>query len=87
MSGAWQFVIHQQAWESSERLRGREKQELKAGLQKLLADPHQRPHAEIRSPTERTYSVMHIGHFRVVYWLDAFPEEIRLVKIERIRPR
>jgi hypothetical protein len=87
MSATWQFVIHEQAWETSERLRSREKQELKAGLKKLLADPHQRPHAEIRSPTERTYSVMHIGRFRDVYWLDAFVQELRLIKIERIEPR
>jgi mRNA-degrading endonuclease RelE of RelBE toxin-antitoxin system len=85
MSGAWQFVIHEQAWEASERLYSREKQDLKAGLRKLLADPHQRPHAEIRSPTDRTYSVMHIGRFRVVYWLDEFAQELRLVKIERIQ--
>jgi hypothetical protein len=38
-------------------------------------------------PAERTYSVMYVGRFRVVYWLDAFPQEIRLVKIERLKPR
>jgi mRNA-degrading endonuclease RelE of RelBE toxin-antitoxin system len=86
MSG-WQFVVHEQAWEMSERLRGREKEELKTGLRKLLADPLQRPHAEIRSPTERTYSVMRIGRFRVIYWADTFPQELRLVKIERINPK
>lgn len=82
MNYGWQFVIHEQAWDASEKLRGREKHELRAGLEALLADPFQRPDAERRTP-ERTYSVKYIGRFCVLYWLDSFVRELRVVQIER----
>ena len=70
MNSGWQFVIHEQAWDASAKLRGREKHELKAGLDALLANPLQKPDAERRAP-ERTYSVKYIGRFCVLYWLDS----------------
>lgn len=86
MSNGWQFVIHEQAWDASEKLRGREKYELNNGLRNLLADPHQKPDAERRTP-ERTYSVKYIGRFCVLYWLDSFVRELRIVEIERVKAK
>ena len=86
MNSGWQFVIHEQAWDASEKLRGREKYELKAGLEALLADPFQGPDAERRA-AERTYSVKCIGRFCVLYWLDSFVRELRIVEIERMKLR
>ena len=86
MSSGWQFVIHEQAWDASEKLRGREKHELKAGLQHLLADPNQRPDAERRTQ-ERTYSVKYIERFCVLYWLDSYVRELRIVEIERVKAK
>lgn len=82
MNYGWQLVIHEQAWDASETLRGREKVELRIGLEALLADPFQKPDAERRTP-ERTYSVKYIGRFCVLYWLDSFVSELRIVQIER----
>lgn len=84
MNYGWQFVIHEQAWDASEKLHGREMHELKAGLAALLADPFQMPDAEKRT-AERTYSVKYIGRFCVCYWLDSFVRELRIVEIERLK--
>ncbi len=86
MSSGWQFVIHEQAWDASEKLRGREKLELRTALEALLTDPFQTPDAERRTP-ERTYSVKYFGRFCVLYWLDSFVRELRIVGIERVKPK
>ena len=87
MSSGWQLVIHEQAWDFTETIGSREKAQLKRGLRSLVNDPTQTPDALRRSPTERQYSVKYFGHFRVLYWLDAFAQEVRIVEIESVRPR
>jgi hypothetical protein len=86
MSPGWQLVIHEQAWDFSERLRSAEKAQLKRGLRSLVNDPNQRPDAFRRSPAGRDYSVKYFGRFRVLYWLDPFVQEVRIVEIDFVRP-
>jgi hypothetical protein len=83
MSSGWQLVIHEQAWDFSEALRSAEKARLKRGLRSLVDDPCQAPDAFRRSP-DRVYSVKYFGRFRVLYWLDSFVQEIRVVEIESV---
>lgn len=84
MSGEWQFVVNQAAWEAMAAMRSIERRQFRRGLEMLLADPHQQADAEMRSSRDRTYSVKYIGRFRVLYWLDAYVKELRVVKIERV---
>jgi hypothetical protein len=87
MSSGWQLVVHEQAWDFSETLRPVEKAQLKRGLRALVNDPQQKPDAFRRSPADREYSVKYFGRFRVLYWLDPFVQEIRVVQIELVRPK
>ncbi len=87
MGSGWQLVVHEQAWDFSETLRSAEKTQLKRGLRSLVSAPNQTPDAFRHSPTGRDYSVKYFGRFRVVYWLDPFVQEVRIVEIEAIRPR
>jgi mRNA-degrading endonuclease RelE of RelBE toxin-antitoxin system len=87
MNPAWQLVIHEQAWDFSERLRSYEKEQLRRGLRSLANDPGQKVDAIRRSPAGREYSVKYFGRIRVVYWLDSFVREVRIVEIDRILTR
>jgi hypothetical protein len=87
MSSGWQLVVHEQAWDFSETLRSAERTQLKRGLRSLVDDPHQKPDAFRRSPADRDYAVKYFGRFRVLYWLDPFVQEIRIVQIESLRPK
>jgi hypothetical protein len=86
MNSGWQVVIHEQAWDFSETLGSREKALLKRGLRSLVDDPAQRPDSLRLSPTGRQYSVKYFGRLRVVYWLDSFVQEVRIVEIASVRP-
>ena len=86
MSVGWQVVIHEQAWDCCEALRSAEKTQLKGGLRSLVNDPNQKPDAFRNSPAGRDYSIKYFGRFRVVYWLDPFVREVRVVEIESVRP-
>lgn len=87
MSPGWQLVIHEQAWDVSETLRPAERNQLKRGLRSLANDPSQRPDAVRHSPAGRDYAVKYFGRFRVIYWLDSFVQEVRIVAIELLRPK
>jgi mRNA-degrading endonuclease RelE of RelBE toxin-antitoxin system len=87
MKAVWDLVLHEHAWNAAESLTSREKVQLKKGLRALAADALQDPDAERRSPVGHTYRVKYIGRFRIVYWPDAFTEEIRILEIETVQIR
>ncbi len=86
MGDDWQLVIHEQAWDFSETLRSTERLRLKKALHSLLSAPNQTPDASRVSPAGRTYSVKYFGRLRVIYWLDSFVREVRIVEIEFVHP-
>jgi hypothetical protein len=85
MKAVWELVLHERAWHASEGLTLREKTQLKKGLHALATDAMQKPDAERRSVAGHIYGVKYIGNFRVIYWPDAFVEELRILEIERVR--
>ena len=87
MSDEWQFVIHQSALETMEGMRGVERRRVRRCIEELLADPNQRPDAERRSPRDRTLRIKYAGRHWVIYWLDGFVCELRIVEIEEVRLR
>ena len=87
MSDEWQFVIHQSALETMEGMRGVERRRVRRCIEELLADPNQRPDAERRSLRDRTLRVKYAGRHCVLYWLDGFVCELRIVEIEEVRLR
>jgi len=87
MSGEWQYVIHQAALETMERMRTGERRRVRRCIEALLADPNQRPDAERRSSSERTILVKYAGHVCVLYWRDSFVRELRIVEIERVKSK
>lgn len=85
MKGEWQYVIHQSALESMEGMKPGERHRVRRCIEQLLADPNQRPDAERRSPHERTVQVKYVGRYCVLYWLDSYVRELRVVEIEEMR--
>jgi hypothetical protein len=84
MTGEWQFVIHQSALETLEGMRGRDRRLVRRCIEELVADPNQRPDAERRSLRDRTLRVKYAGRHCVLYWLDAYVWELRIVAIEEV---
>ena len=80
----WQFVVHQQALEEIDKLRPAERREVRTVLQRLTADPWQKPDAQIRPPNDRVYLVRNLRFARIIYWLDAFAREVYIVRVERL---
>lgn len=87
MSGEWQYVIHQSALETMEGMGSVERRRVRRCIEQLLADPNQRPDAERRSPQQRHLRVKYAGRHCVLYWLDSFVRELRIVEIEEVRLR
>ena len=85
MSGEWQYVIHQSALEALESLRAAERHRVRRCIEQLVANPNQLPDAERRSPNERTVRVKYAGRHCVLYWLDDYVRELRIVEIEEVR--
>lgn len=86
MDSEWQLVLHEQAWDFSHTLTSAQRTQLKRALLVLASDPHQRPDALRRSPAARDISVKYVGRFRILYWLDAFVREVRVVEIDHLCP-
>lgn len=85
MSGEWQYVIHQSALETMETMNRLERRRMRRCIEYLLADPNQHPDAERRSPSDRNLRVKYAGRHCVLYWLDGFVRELRIVEIEEVR--
>lgn len=62
-----------------------ERHRVRRCIEQLLADPNQRPDAERRSPHERTVRVKCAGRHCILYWLDGYVRELRIVEIEEVR--
>lgn len=87
MSDEWQYVIHQSALETMEGMRSVERRRVRRCIEGLLADPNQHPDAERRSPRGRNLRVKYAGGHCVLYWLDSFDRELRIVEIEEVQLR
>lgn len=63
--------------------RGAERRRLEHAFDSLAADPGQRFDAEIKDATGRLNRVLECGRWSIIYWLDAFVKEVRVVSLER----
>ncbi len=63
-------------------LRGPRREMVLRELDRLVRDPLRRPAAYRTGASGRKYSVHYWNGLAIAYWLDAFPEEIRVVSIE-----
>jgi hypothetical protein len=83
MTRPWTFLLHQDALEFLDGLRGVEKRRVRAAFLRLAAEPWLRPDAEVRRRGERTLFVREVGSIQIRYWLDGRPQEIVIVEIVR----
>ena len=81
----WQFVVHQEALEAIDALSSSERREIRKALRALVNDTYQMPDAQIRPPNDRIYLVKRVQSYYVVYWLDSFVREVRIVRLDSPR--
>ncbi len=84
MSRPWQYVLHQRVLEHLDGLRPAERRKVRDAMLDLVARPWQRPSAEIRQANVRTHYIKELPGFRIVYWLDAFVNEICILRVDRV---
>jgi len=78
----WQFVIHQDALETIDALPSSDRREIRKALYALVNDPYHTPDAQIRPPGDRIYLVKRVRSYYMVYWLDSFVREVRIVCVD-----
>jgi len=83
MSRPWQYVLHQRVVEQLDALRPSDRRKVRNAILDLVAQPWQRPAAEIRQLNVRNHFVKEVPGFRIIYWLDAFVCEVCVVRVER----
>ena len=83
MNETWELVLHRDAARAFFNCRGADRRRLEQVFDSLAANPTQRFDSEVKDSTGRPNRVMECGRWSVVYWLDAFVKEIRIVSLER----
>lgn len=83
MSETWEPVLHRNAARAFFNFHGTERQRLEKVFDSLATDPNQRCDSEVKDATGRPNQVLKCGRWSVVYWLDAFVKEVRVVSLER----
>ena len=82
MKESWSLIFHEDPARLLMSVRGRSRDQLLRELDRLARDPFRRPDAYRTGASGRKYSIRYFGALAIAYWLDAFPEEIRVVSIE-----
>ena len=83
MSQAWELVLHREAARTFFNCRNSERRRLESVLDSLTTNPGQSFVAEVKDATGRSNRVVECGRWSIVYWLDDFVKEVRVVSIER----
>lgn len=86
MKYGWHAVFHEDAMMRLLQMRCGERERFLRCLDVLLADPFRRPDAYTKDADGRTHFISYADRFRIVYWLDGFGRELRVVNAEPIRP-
>jgi hypothetical protein len=81
MTPPWDLVFHQAALRFLENQRGNRRRALRMQLEKLADAPYAEPDAYCRGAHGRQHLVRYAGSFAIVYWLDVFVREVRVVEI------
>ena len=84
MTERWRYVGSQAAFELLDRCKPRERRRLLETLTRLTADPYRRPQGFGADEAGRSLSLISLNGFEIVYWLDHFVKEVRLVEIRRV---
>lgn len=83
MSQAWELVLHREAAHTFFNCRGNERRRIEQSFDSLTADPNQDFQSEVKDQTGRVNRVRKVGRWSIVYWLDPFVKEVRVVSLER----
>jgi hypothetical protein len=83
MKQQWDLVLHEKAVRMFISSRGAERRRLERALDALAADPYQKRDGEFKDRDGRTHFMVRCGGWALIYWLDEFVEEVRIVSLEK----
>lgn len=81
----WELVFHESAVELLSNSQRKDKQTLAKALERLADHPQIRPDYEEHDSTGRPLSVVRASSWIITYWLDHYVNEVRIVKLEKLR--
>ncbi len=84
MTEAWELVLHEKAMREFISSRGADRRKLERAFESLAKNPTQKPDKQFEDSGGRPLSVIPVGRLAVIYWLDVFVKEIRILSVERI---
>jgi hypothetical protein len=77
----WELVFHQQAADILRSSRGLSLRRLRMLLESIARHPLVEPDAICRGASGRPHSIRETPEFTIVYWVDFFVKEVRIVEI------
>lgn len=84
MMEPWELVLHRDAARAFFNSRGRDRQRLEKAFDSLTSDPTQQFDAVIKDATGRDNRIIYSGRWGIVFWLDEYVKEVRVVSLERV---
>jgi len=84
VSEHWELVLHEKAVRAFISSRGTERRRLERVMDSRAQDPFRKPDGEFTDRDGRVNSVLRSGRWAVVYWIDAFVREVRIVSLEEV---
>ncbi len=85
MNGGWHYVASNLVIGFLFRCKAKDRQRLLSLLDRLIENPYVTPQTISRDDTGRELSWLRVAGFEVVFWLDHFLREVRVVEVIKIR--
>ena len=83
MKKGWELVIHEPSMRVALAARSRERAALFQLFDRLVANPYTKGHFTEEDESGRPMEVLLDKSWAVTFWLDAYVNEIRIVRIEK----
>lgn len=87
MSKGWQLVVHEPSMRTLLAARAKDRVALFRAFDRLVANPYTRGNFTEQDETGRPIEVLVAKPWTIAYWPDSFVKELRIIRIERIRPQ
>lgn len=84
MSERWHYVASDRVFEFFDSCGAKERRRLLDAMERVTADPYMRAHGFSVDDTGRPISLLWLNGFEIIFWLDHFVKEVRVVEVSKL---